>query len=225
MKKLFCSFLSVMSIIVCYAQPTFEYCDVYARGSWNNLAITIMYKQQVQSMRGNIGNVLNKMAEDGWVLDESIVIPRHGVPFTRHKLHFIMKREVLNNNITKGATSVSKHTEKKVAKSKDNPVVTISDPNISTRSGLLEEFVSGELALVDKNIQAIKMENLHNEILSDIDGAATQQGITIANTKIQVLEAFNRGLARKNYSIVDKVNESKLLLKKKAKKLGLAVYM
>ena len=42
-----------------------------------------------------MGEILNIMAEDGWVLDNDIVIPRHPLYsfFTRHKLHLIMKKE------------------------------------------------------------------------------------------------------------------------------------
>ncbi len=45
--------------------------------------------------RSNLGNVLNVLASDGWVLDRDIVIPRHPFhsTFTRHKLHLIMKKE------------------------------------------------------------------------------------------------------------------------------------
>ena len=69
------------------------------------------------------------------------------------------------------------------------------------------------------------MKNLHDEILSDIEGATTEQDISIASNKIQVLDVFNRNLARKDYSIVDKVEASKFLLKKKAKKIGLMISM
>lgn len=82
------------------AQTKIAYCDVYARGGWNNMTITIMYNNTPYEMypsenRSNLGNVLNVLATDGWILDRDIVIPRHPIhsSFTRHKLHLIMKKE------------------------------------------------------------------------------------------------------------------------------------
>ena len=64
------------------------------------MIITIMYNNTPYEMhpdsnRSNLGNVLNELAADGWVLDRDIVIPRHPMhsSFTRHKLHLIMKKE------------------------------------------------------------------------------------------------------------------------------------
>ncbi len=81
------------------AQTKIAYCDVYLRGGWNSLTATIMYDSTTFELGGykgsNIGEVLNYMAADGWVLDREIVIPRHPYfsLFTRHKLHLIMKKE------------------------------------------------------------------------------------------------------------------------------------
>ena len=64
------------------------------------MKITIMYNNYPydiypDSNRSNLGNVLNVLAADGWVLDRDIVIPRHPFfsAFTRHKLHLIMRKE------------------------------------------------------------------------------------------------------------------------------------
>lgn len=82
------------------AQTKIAYCDVYARGGGKNLKITIMYNDipyeiYTNENRSNLGNILNKLSADGWVLDRDIVIPRHPLhsTFTRHKLHLIMKKE------------------------------------------------------------------------------------------------------------------------------------
>lgn len=95
-KLLFILTLSLFSFNVS-AQTKVAYCDVYARGGGLNLKITVSYDNQSYEPFGkmNIGEVLNIMAADGWVLDKEIVIPRHPLfsMFTRHKLHLIMKKE------------------------------------------------------------------------------------------------------------------------------------
>lgn len=81
------------------AQTKIAYCDVYLRGGWDSLTATVMYDSTTFDLGeykgSNIGEVLNYMAADGWVLDREIVIPRHPLfsLFTRHKLHLIMKKE------------------------------------------------------------------------------------------------------------------------------------
>ena len=82
------------------AQTKTAYCDVYARGGGKHMKITIMYNNTPYEIypdgnRSNLGNILNVLAYNGWVLDRDIVIPRHPLwsLFTRHKLHFIMKKE------------------------------------------------------------------------------------------------------------------------------------
>ncbi len=82
-----------------FAQTQTAYCDVYARGSGRKMKITIMYKAKQSTKlakKTNLGDVLNLLAKDGWVLDKEIVIPRHllwSCP-TRHKLHLIFKKRV-----------------------------------------------------------------------------------------------------------------------------------
>ena len=61
------------------------------------MTVTIMYDSNSHRLNRSysMGEILNIMAEDGWVLDNDIVIPRHPLYsfFTRHKLHLIMKKE------------------------------------------------------------------------------------------------------------------------------------
>ena len=99
MKRLLLLVAMLMCISNLSAQTKIAYCDVYLRGGWNSLTATIMYDSTTFELGGykgsNIGEVLNYMAADGWVLDREIVIPRHPYfsLFTRHKLHLIMKKE------------------------------------------------------------------------------------------------------------------------------------
>lgn len=97
MKKLLLALLVSFIVLNVSAQTKTAYCDVYARGGGLNLNITISFDGNSfdYSQRMNIGEILNIMASDGWVLDREIVIPRHPVfsTFTRHKLHIIMKKE------------------------------------------------------------------------------------------------------------------------------------
>lgn len=96
---LFVLVLSFVSLCAS-AQTKTAYCDIYARGGGKNMKITIMYNNAPYEIhpngnRSNLGNVLNELAADGWILDRDIVIPRHPFfsTFTRHKLHLIMKKE------------------------------------------------------------------------------------------------------------------------------------
>ena len=67
------------------------------RGGYDCMTVTIMFDSNSYQLDKsyNMGEILNILAEDDWVLDNDIVIPRH--PwfsfFTRHKLHLIMKKE------------------------------------------------------------------------------------------------------------------------------------
>jgi hypothetical protein len=100
MKKLLLILALSLFLFDVSAQTKTAYCDVYARGGGKHMRITIMYNNTPYEMypngnRSNLGNVLNVLASDGWVLDRDIVIPRHPFhsTFTRHKLHLIMKKE------------------------------------------------------------------------------------------------------------------------------------
>ena len=103
MKRLLLLVAVLISIGNLSAQTKTAYCDVYARGGGKHLKITIMYDGNKfydymlapYNTRSNIGDVLNMLAEDGWELHETVVIPRHPFfsLFTRHKLHLIMKKE------------------------------------------------------------------------------------------------------------------------------------
>lgn len=87
----------VFCISTLSAQTKTAYCDVYVRGGGKNMKITLMYNNNntVHCNSRNIGDILNVLAADRWVLDREIVIPRHPIfsMFTRHKLHLIMKKE------------------------------------------------------------------------------------------------------------------------------------
>ncbi|MBO5972389.1 MAG: hypothetical protein J6Q07_05225 [Alistipes sp.] len=95
-KLLFILALTLFSFDVS-AQTKTAYCDVYMRGSYDVMTVTIMYDSDSHWLDRcyDMGEILNIMAEDGWVLDKDIVIPRHPFfsIFTRHKLHLIMKKE------------------------------------------------------------------------------------------------------------------------------------
>ena len=95
MKRILFVFVLSFVSLCASAQTKTAYCDIYARGGGLNLNITISFDgnsiDYLEPM--NIGEILNIMASDGWVIDREIVIPRHGIPITRHKLHLIMKKE------------------------------------------------------------------------------------------------------------------------------------
>lgn len=89
--------LAVCSTCVTSAQTKTAYCDVYARGGGQKMKVTVLYgkKPFLIGKKTNLGVVFDKLCNDGWVVDESLVIPRNGslVFWTRHKIHLIMKKE------------------------------------------------------------------------------------------------------------------------------------
>ena len=100
MKRILFVFVLSFVSLCASAQTKTAYCDIYARGGGKNMKITIMYNNAPYEIhpdenRSNLGNVLNELAADGWILDRDIVILRHPVfyMFTRHKLHLVMKKE------------------------------------------------------------------------------------------------------------------------------------
>ncbi len=103
MKKLLVLIGFIMLTTNITAQTKTAYCDIYARGGGKNMKISIMYNKNPinwsHSDRTNLGAVLNLMADNGWILDKEIVIPKQEfrifpwLNLTRHKLHLIMKKE------------------------------------------------------------------------------------------------------------------------------------
>ena len=210
-KVVLCTLLSLISMTVCFAQSEYEYCDVYARGSWYNMKITVMPKNKSTNYQGNIGNILNKMAEQGWELNESIIIPRHGIPFTRHKLHFIMRRVILDKAPIQGTEPITKSS-----------ISSNNTPSVLDTT-LINEFNSGKIANLDKFTINAKVEEFINEISSDLKVATSNEDMLIIDKKIKTLDAYSKNLPKKNFSIIDKLSIFKSDFKQKAKKLGVLI--
>ena len=210
-KVVLCTLLSLMSMTVCFAQSKYEYCDVYARGSWYNMKITVMQKDKKTNLQGNIGNILNKMAEQGWELNESIVIPRHGIPFTRHKLHFIMRRVILDKTPIQGTEPIAKSS--------------IGSNNTSSvlDTTLMKEFNIGEIANLDKaSANKVVMEFI-DKISSELKNVSTEEDMLVIYKKIQTVEKYSSNLPKKNFSITNKVTILKNDFNHKATKMGISL--
>lgn len=98
MKKIvFVLLFAMCSVFIASAQTKTAYCDVYARGGGQKMKVTVLYgkKPFFMGKKTNLGVVLDTLCNDGWTVDESLVIPRNGslVFWTRHKIHLIMKKE------------------------------------------------------------------------------------------------------------------------------------
>ena len=206
-KVVLCTLLLIVSAVTGFAQTKFEYCDVYARGSWNNMRITITHKNGTQELYGNIGTVLNELSELGWVLDESIVIPRHGIPVTRHKIHLIMKKEVPNSATIQNPSNIA-----------------ISDNNVQISSTtLMDKFSNGEISKLDKaSANKVVMEFI-DEISSELKNVSTEEDMLVIDKKIQTVEKYSSNLPKKNFSITDKVTILKNDFNHKAKKMGISL--
>lgn len=130
------------------AQTQTAYCDVYARGGAKKMKITIMYRanrSKTLATKTNLGDVLNMLAQDGWVLDKDIVIPRHWQwsMATRHKLHLIMKKEYLvgenpfalfgdNTTVTNSKVQAQVQVQKDNAKGYVFPIAVINASDIKS---------------------------------------------------------------------------------------------
>jgi hypothetical protein len=199
-----------MVATICSAQVKYTYCDVYARGGWNNMNITIMHNNKViLQTKGNISFAINAMADQGWVLDESIVIPRQGLPVTRHKLHFIMKKEYVKEDkllLPNVGNSTAKATE-----SNSSNYVKAANSSIMDESykDLPSELYS-QKAFMEEGIK------------NDIKAATTEQDMLAIKKKIDMLRAYYDSLDNKSYDIVEKLSTLEYNYVRKAKKLGVA---
>ena len=187
MKRLHFTLLGLLVLLfvpsIATAQTKVAYCDVYARGSWKSMEISVIHKHGIYNITGNIGTILNTLAEDGWIKDETIVIPRHGIYVTRHKLHFIMKKEYYEGenpfaNFSKEALSFN-------AQSNNNEVWAIE-------SNLLDEFVSKQILQYDKETQAYKVNAFINEIRMNISQASSNEDLLLVKRKINALDFYNK---------------------------------
>ena len=210
MKKVLCTLLTLISTTVCFTQTKFEYCDIYARGNWYNMTITIIQKDKIENLEGNIGTVLNKMADQGWELDESIVIPRHGAIFTRHKVHFIMKKAVTVNDSIQNIIPSTR-------------LVVNSNNNQTLDTSLMVEFNNVTNSNLDKSATKTKVEEFINEIASDLKNVNTNEELLIIDKKIKALDSYSKSLPKKDFSIIDKVSSFKYNIKRKAKKMGVNI--
>jgi hypothetical protein len=173
--------LFVPSITV--AQTKVAYCDVYARGSWNYMKISVIHKHGIYNTIGNIGTILNILAEDGWIKDETIVIPRHGTPWTRHKLHFIMKKEY-----SEGEDPFANFSKTVFS---DN-VQTDNDEVWAIESNLLEEFCNKQILQYDEETQAHKVKAFINEIRMNLSQASSMEDLLLVKRKINALDFYNK---------------------------------
>ncbi len=79
------------------AQTKIAYLDLYQRGGARHLRTTLMFNNtQRWCGKMTLGQALNMLAEDGWVVDKTLIgANRVGAAFfvTRHKFHIILKKE------------------------------------------------------------------------------------------------------------------------------------
>ena len=96
MKKLI-ALLAAMAIAGSIsAQNKTAYLDLYQRGGAMHLKTTLIFNNRpVYLGKKNLGEVLNMLAESGWEIDKTLNVRRvcWFWPFTRHKFHFVLKKE------------------------------------------------------------------------------------------------------------------------------------
>ena len=96
MKKLI-TLLAAMAIFGSIsAQSKTAYLDLYQRGGAQHLRTTLIFnKKPIYLGKKNLGEVLNMLAESGWEIDKTLNVRRvcWFWPFTRHKFHFVLKKE------------------------------------------------------------------------------------------------------------------------------------
>ena len=212
MKYIYFTLLVLLFIpSVAVAQTKVAYCDVYARGSWNNMRISVIHKHGIYNTVGTIGTILNTLAEDGWIKDETIVIPRHGTPWTRHKLHFIMRKEYSEGE--NPFANFSRNTFSSNVQYDKNEVLTIE-------SNLLEEFSSKQILQFDDDTQEYKVKTFINEIKIDIHQASTSEDLSLIKRKINALDFYNKYCGKPKSYITSSVKQLTEDVKEKTKMIN-----
>ena len=213
MKYIYFTLLALLFIpSVAVAQTKVAYCDVYARGSWNNMQISVIHKHGIYNTVGTIGTILNTLAEDGWIKDETIVIPRHGTPWTRHKLHFIMRKEYSEGE--NPFANFSRNTFSSNVQYGKNEVLTIE-------SNLLEEFSSKQILQFDDDTQEYKVKTFINEIKIDIHQASTSEDLSLIKRKINALDFYNKYCGKPKSYITSSVKQLTEDVKEKTKMINI----
>lgn len=96
MKKFIILVACIVYAACATAQTKVAYLDLYQRGGARHLRTTLMFNEtQRWCGKMTLGKALNMLAEDGWVVDQTLIgANRIGVFFiTRHKFHIILKKE------------------------------------------------------------------------------------------------------------------------------------
>lgn len=217
MKKIISIFVFLTTATICLAQTKTTYCDVYARGSWNNMRITIIHYNETYELYGNISTAINTLADQGWVLDESIVIPRHGLHITRHKLHFVMKKEyVEGENI-----SILPNANRVIDLDSNISNKTNISNSTSHNESLIKTFNSDKIHKLSREQQRELAKDFVSEINYDIKNAASEQDMLLIKEKIDVLIKYNDSLPKRNFLIIDALNSIQYEYKQKAENLGI----
>ena len=79
------------------------------------------------------------------------------------------------------------------------------------------------IANLDKITINAKVDEFINEISSDLKVATSKEDMLIIDKKIKALDAYNKNLSKKDFSIINKLSIFKSDFKHKTKKLGLAI--
>ena len=98
MKKIVVLAVSVVCAACAMAQTKIAYLDLYQRGGAQHLRTTLTFNgTKMWCGKMTLGQALNMLAEDGWVVDQTLIGARRvGLMtyyFTRHKFHIILKKE------------------------------------------------------------------------------------------------------------------------------------
>ena len=126
MKKLI-ALLAAMAIAGSIsAQNKTAYLDLYQRGGAMHLKTTLIFNNRpVYLGKKNLGEVLNMLAESGWEIDKTLNVRRvcWFWPFTRHKFHFVLKKEYQagENPFEQTQTNVIKRLQQKEDQNKNRP--------------------------------------------------------------------------------------------------------
>ncbi len=84
--------IAILFAISANAQEKVAYLDLYQRGSWNHPQTTLLYNNRPMSLGYmNLGSALNMLADQGWVVKETMNVQRFSF-VTRHKLHVILEK-------------------------------------------------------------------------------------------------------------------------------------
>lgn len=164
MKKFVVLFAAMLFAASGFAQTKVAYLDLYMRGGGKHLKATLLRdREAIELGRRNLGEVLNELAQEGWVVNHTLVGANRNVLFpTRHKFHIILKKvyevsEMASSPNPNAETSTESAEEKKISLQRSQPeineVFIPEGETVIDGSELVEHFNLVKITLPESTVR------------------------------------------------------------------------